>query len=412
MTARADVHQGFAFLNRSRRNTPRRKAARIMSRKLAIVKNSLGSPANMAFTLTFVFRCMPSTERWIRLNLALQAWALAFVRGPYLLLHPGGKNRRSAHRKKALQQVDPVGILADEHPVFVTKNPADNDCSSFLRRNAQDVRRPLASMLLIFQSRSGSCTGVLRNPGRNPGRMDARNPDRACPQLLPQALTEATNSKFARTVCSLAWRPEQAKHAGNVHDVRFRLFLEQRQKELASVNHTPKVDAYEPLHLRQGEFGKRAEERDSCVVDQEGCSSKIPMYRQGEAFDRCPLGNIYVVGLCFGCSHEFSGLIQCSSVYVGQGQLRAERSQLNSQSAADARTGTSHNRDCTPNATHRRLPIGSPGFSPPTKNEGKSSIETSRGLDDAIKVSAADDRSMLSGREKVIEQNNRAARFH
>src|SRR5215472_10725644 len=328
MTARADVHQGFAFLNRSRRNTPRRKAARIMSRKLAIVKNSLGSPANMASTLTFVFRCMPSAERWIRLNLALQGWALAFVRSPDLPLHPCGKNRRSAYRKKALQEVDPVSILAYQHPVLVAKNPADNYRGSFLRRNPQDLGCTFAGLLLIFKPRSGSRTGVLRNPGCNPGRMDARNPDRACPQLFPQALAESTNSKFARRIRRLARRPEQA---GNVHDVRFGLFLKQRQKELASVNHTSTVDAYEPLHLRQGEFGKRDEERDSGIVDQKGCSSKISLYREGEAFNGCRLGNINGVGPCFDPSHEFAGLIQPGGVYVGQGQLRAERSQLHGQ---------------------------------------------------------------------------------
>src|SRR5262249_42681776 len=243
-------------------------------------------------------------------------------------------------------------ILADQHPVLVAKDPADNDFSSLLRRNTQDLRCPFASLLLIFKSRRGSCAGVLRNPGRDPRGMDGGNPDGACPQLLPQALAESTNGKFARTVCSLAGRTEQAKYAGNVHYVRFRLFLEQREKEFASVNHTPKIDADEPLHLRQGEFGKGTEQRYSGVVDQEGCSSKIRPYRQGEGFDRCRLSNIDVVGPCFDCSHEFAGLIQRGGVYVGQSQLGALRSQLHGQSPADARTGTSHNRDRTLNATH------------------------------------------------------------
>jgi len=41
----ADLHQGLAFLNRYAQNTAPRKAARIMSRKSAIVKNSLGGRA-------------------------------------------------------------------------------------------------------------------------------------------------------------------------------------------------------------------------------------------------------------------------------------------------------------------------------------------------------------------------------
>src|SRR5215472_11444099 len=85
--------------------------------------------------------------------------------------------------------------------------------------NRRYLPEAFAGLPIFFDPGRGAGARRLRNTRRDTGGMNTGDfhPGRA--KLFTQALAEASHSELAGAVSGLARRPDQAKHAGHVHDV-------------------------------------------------------------------------------------------------------------------------------------------------------------------------------------------------
>lgn len=71
---------------------------------------------------------------------------------------------------------------------------------------------------------------------------------------------------------------------------------QQRQEKLAAVHDSPKVDAKEPVHIGEGQFGESAVDGDSRVVDQRRDAAEIFLDLERELADSFRIGNVQGIG--------------------------------------------------------------------------------------------------------------------
>src|SRR5262249_54033397 len=140
------------------------------------------------------------------------------------------------------EQIDPVRVLADQHPVLVAENTANDYARRFLGRYAQHLRGPGQCLGPVLGAGGGPGTRIFRNARGYPRWMHASYLDRGASQLLAQTLAQAADRIFAGAIGGLAWRSKESKHAGDIHQVGVGLALQHRKKELAAMDHSPEVN--------------------------------------------------------------------------------------------------------------------------------------------------------------------------
>ena len=154
-----------------------------------------------------------------------------------------------ARRRDPNEQIEEVGVGADEHPCPAALDSADDDLGGPLRRGPRELLE-LDGELAGGAERLpvvGAEPRVADDRGLHSAGVDVDRADAGLAQLLAQRVGVAADGELRGAVGALVREADQAEDARGVDDRARILGEEQRQERADPVDHAPVVDLADPF---------------------------------------------------------------------------------------------------------------------------------------------------------------------
>src|SRR5713101_722881 len=170
---------------------------------------------------------------------------------------------------QALQNVDLVGVPADQNARLAALDTSQNTSRGSFRRSLREPVKARDVVVALRRRYRGAQPRMAGDRRANASWMDAGDGYRAAFEFVSQRLRESPYRKFARGVRNLPGGSDEPEYARQIHDVRASLPFQHRQEILHPVDRAPEIDIHQPAEIVERNFFKIAVERHARIVDQQ-----------------------------------------------------------------------------------------------------------------------------------------------